>query len=62
MQKLIMNSLKFLLLFPLCLMLLSCGGLPKPGDARTMEEGRGFSLKKSLGGSKTNSEFSTSNP
>ena len=74
MQKLIMNSLKFLLLFPLCLMLLSCGGLPKPGDARTMEtegqararknveEGRGFSLKKSLGGSKTNYEFSTSNP
>tara|TARA_B100000945_G_scaffold137181_1_gene109538 strand:+ start:129 stop:614 length:486 start_codon:yes stop_codon:yes gene_type:complete len=55
-------------------MLLSCGGLPKPGDARTMEtegqararknveEGKGFSLKKSIGGSKTNYEFSTSNP
>ena len=74
MQKLIMNSLKFLLLFPLCLILLSCGGLPEPGDARTMEtegqararknveEGKGFSLKKSIGGSKTNYEFSTSNP
>ena len=74
MQKLIKNSLKFLMLFPVCLILLSCGGLPEPGDARTMEtegqararknveEGKGFSLKKSLGGSKTNYEFSTSNP
>ena len=74
MQKLIKNSLKFLMLFPVCLILLSCGGLPEPGDARTMEtegqararknveEGKGFSLKKSIGGSKTNYEFSTSNP
>jgi len=62
------------MLFPVCLILLSCGGLPEPGDARTMEtegqararknveEGKGFSLKKSIGGSKTNYEFSTSNP
>ena len=35
------------------------------GQARArknVEEGKGFSLKKSLGGSKTNYEFSTSNP
>ena len=59
----------------LCLFLKSCGGLPKPGDARTMEmegeararknieEGRGFSLNKAVKGSrKTTYEFSTSNP
>ena len=59
----------------LCLFLKSCGALPKPGDARTMEmegeararknieEGRGFSLNKAVKGSrKTTYEFSTSNP
>ena len=59
----------------LCLFLKSCGGLPKPGDARTMEmegeararknveEGRGFSLNKAVKGSrKTTYEFSSSNP
>ncbi len=60
----------------LCLLLEGCrGGLPKPGDARTMEmegeararknieEGRGFSLGKAMKGArKTTYEFSTSNP
>ena len=64
----------------LLIMLMGCSGegfkLPKPGDARTMEtegqararknveEGKGFSLKGSIGGRSraTNYEFSTSNP
>jgi len=64
----------------LLIMLMGCSGegfkLPKAGDARTMEtegsarakknveEGKGFSLKGSIGGRSraTNYEFSTSNP
>ena len=60
----------------LCLLLEGCrGGLPKAGDARTMEiegeararknieEGKGFSLKRAMkGNKKTTYEFSTSNP
>ena len=58
------------------LILASCGGfkLPKPGDARktpasgkeralkNLKEGRGVSIGKVLGGSKTTYQFSTSNP
>ncbi len=66
---------KFICFIYLCSFLNSCGGMPKSGDARTMEmegferakknveEGRGFSLRgavKNRGG--TNYEFSTSNP
>ena len=66
---------KFICFIYLCSFLNSCGGIPKSGDARTMEmegferakknveEGRGFSLRgavKNRGG--TNYEFSTSNP
>jgi hypothetical protein len=66
---------KFICFIYLCSFLNSCGGIPKSGDARTMEmegferakknveEGRGFSLTgavKNRGG--TNYEFSTSNP
>ena len=60
----------------LCLLLEGCrGGLPKAGDARTMEmegeararknieEGKGFSLGRAMkGNKKTTYEFSTSNP
>ena len=71
------NKLKFLriltfFLIPL-LFLNSCGGLPKPGDARkvspdpkervkkNLEEGKGFRINtKKLGGS-TNFEFASSN-
>ena len=74
-----MNILnKFISFVFLGLFLVSCQDgfkLPKPGDARKMEvegqararknveEGRGFSLRKSLGDrGSTNYEFSTSNP
>ena len=74
-----MNILnKFISFVFLGLFLVSCQDgfkLPKPGDARKMEvegqararknveENRGFSLRKSLGGrGSTNYEFSTSNP
>jgi len=73
MQNLAKSLIAIIYLFSALLILSSCK-LPKPGDARTMEmegekrarqnieEGKGFSLKKSLGGGKTNYEFSTSNP
>ena len=62
--------------FLVLLILSSCGGckLPKPGDARkipasgkeralkNIEEGRGVSIGKALGGRKTTYQFSTSNP
>jgi hypothetical protein len=62
--------------FLVLLILSSCGGfkLPKPGDARktpasgkeralkNIKEGRGVSIGKVLGGSKTTYQFSTSNP
>tara|TARA_B100001029_G_C14959705_1_gene393699 strand:- start:318 stop:857 length:540 start_codon:yes stop_codon:yes gene_type:complete len=61
-------------IFLISTILSSCGGIPKPGDARNMpvsgkerarkniEEGRGVSIKN-LGGAKgTTYEFSTSNP
>ena len=75
MQNLTKILIKFISLFLLCLLLQACGGLPEPGDARKMEmegqerarknveEGKGFSLKKSIGGQKkTTYDFSTSNP
>ena len=68
------SLIRVLSLFLTLLILSSCK-IPKPGDARTMEmegevrarknveEGKGFSLKKTLGeGRKTTYEFSTSNP
>jgi len=57
-----------------CSFLSSCNGLPKGGDARTMEmegekrarknveEGRGFSISGAIKNKRTNYEFSTSNP
>ena len=75
MQNLTKILIKFISLFLLCLLLQACGGLPEAGDARKMEmegqerarknveEGKGFSLKKSIGGQKkTTYDFSTSNP
>ena len=69
------KSLVRILCLFLTLLILSSCKLPKPGDARKMEmegekrarqnleEGKGFSLKRAVGGSgKTNYEFSTSNP
>ena len=73
MQNLPKSLIGILCLFSALLILSSCK-LPKPGDARTMEmegeerarknieEGKGFSLKKAVGGRKTTYEFSTSNP
>ena len=73
MENLPKSLIGILCLFSALLILSSCK-LPKPGDARTMEmegeerarknieEGKGFSLKKAVGGSKTTYEFSTSNP
>ena len=74
MQNLTKILTKFFGLLSICLTLYSCGGLPKGGDARTMEmegqararknveEGKGWSLKAGMGGGKTTYEFSTSNP
>ena len=68
------KSLIGILCLSSALMILSSCKMPKPGDARTMEmegeerarknieEGKGFSLKKAVGGRKTTYEFSTSNP
>ena len=73
MENLPKSLIGILCLFSALLILSSCK-LPKPGDARTMEmegeerarknieEGKGFSLKKAVGGRKTTYEFSTSNP
>ena len=68
------KSLIRILCLSSALLILSSCKMPKPGDARTMEmegeerarknieEGKGFSLKKAVGGRKTTYEFSTSNP
>ena len=73
MENLQKSLIGILCLFSALLILSSCK-IPKPGDARTMEmegeerarknieEGKGFSLKKAVGGRKTTYEFSTSNP
>ena len=73
MENLPKSLIGILCLFSALLILSSCK-IPKPGDARTMEmegeerarknieEGKGFSLKKAVGGRKTTYEFSTSNP
>jgi len=74
MQNLPKSLIGMLCLFSTLLILPSCK-MPKAGDARTMEmeggvrarknveEGKGFSLKKAVGGrGTTNYEFSTSNP
>ena len=66
-------SNKVIAAFFICLILSSCGGIRKPGDARSVpenarerarkniEEGRGFSLKNIREG-KTTYQFSSSNP
>ena len=66
-------SNKVIAAFFICLILSSCGGIRKPGDARSVpenarerarkniEEGKGFSLKNIREG-KTTYQFSSSNP
>ena len=66
---------KILIILFISIFLKSCGGLPKAGDARTMEmegeerarknieEGKGWSLRGATNAmGKTTYEFSTSNP
>jgi len=68
------NLSKIVFTFLLLFHLTSCGGIPKPGDARkvspnakeralqNIKEGKGASLKNLTKNRSTNYEFSTSNP